>query len=165
MKLDPRRIFGSIIMLFLGPLIIIAAFNHFFAVNIPWTFEIWVMVFLVGILAALLFIGLFFLLFLGGAVISPVVGVVLAIVGIFLLPVIYIWSFNVLLSTAVPITMESYFLVGLVLIGTAFLSGLVKRAAKPKKKAANRDNSPLRHRKKKQRKIKKVSIIENIETT
>jgi len=126
MKLDPRRVLGSIIMFFLAPLIIIAAFNHFFAVNVPWTFESWVVVFLVGVLTVILFIGVMFLLFFGGAAVSPVVGAILVIVGFFLLPVIYIWSFNVLLATAVPITVESYFLVALVMIGNVLLSGLVK---------------------------------------
>ena len=83
MKLDPRRVLGSIIMFFLAPLIIIAAFNHFFAVNVPWTFESWVVVFLVGVLTVILFIG-------------------------------------------VTITVESYFLVALVMIGNVLLSGLVK---------------------------------------
>jgi len=128
MKLDPRRILGSIIVFFLAPLVVIAAFNHFFAVNVPWTFESWVAVFLVGVLSVVLFIGVIFLLFFGGVIVSPVVGIVLIIVGFFLLPVIYIWSFNALLDTAVPITVESYFLVALVLIGNALLSGFVKGA-------------------------------------
>jgi len=125
MKATPRSAVGSAIAFFLSPFIYILAFNHFFALNIPMTFESWFAVFLVGILFALVFIGLL-ILGLGSALLSSVLAIALIIGLLLLTPVIYIWSFNVVLNTSVPIALETYALVVVTFVANALITGVIK---------------------------------------
>lgn len=120
-----RRAVGTIVMSVLAPFIYIAAFNYFFATGIPWTFTSWLIAFLASLLAVILAAVLIIALGLGGAIVNPFLGIVLIVASLFLLPVLFIFAFNLLLATAVPITVESYFVVGLVLLGEMVLSGMV----------------------------------------
>lgn len=125
-----RRGIGALVMMILGPIIVIAAYNHFFGLNIPITPMSWFLVFLVSLLAGIVVIALI-LLSVVGSVVGFVVGkgiLGLIILGAALLsiPVVFILSFNFMMKTAVPITGESYLVAGLVMLATAMLSGIVK---------------------------------------
>ena len=120
-----RQGLAWLIMLVLAPIITIAAFNHFFGLDIPLTFGTWFSVFLVGLLAAIILVALV-LASVFGFVFGKGLGFIMLGATMLALPVIYILSFNFLLKTAVPITGESYIVVALVMIATAVLSGALR---------------------------------------
>jgi len=122
----PQRIIASLIMFLITPLLYIGTFNSFFAAGIAYTVENWLLVFLAGILVFFLFIVLLLVIFLFATVISPLV-LVGATVSLFLIPVLFIFSFNLLLAAAVPITIQSYLLVGVTIVGIWILSAFVSR--------------------------------------
>ncbi len=124
--MKPQKLISTIIMLAIAPLLYIAAFNSFFDVGIPWTIDSWFLVFLVGMLTFILFMVLFLLVILGGAALAGPFGFILGLVVLFALPVLFIISFNVLLATTVPITVTSYGLVALTMIGVWVISTVVE---------------------------------------
>lgn len=119
----PIRVLVFLIMLALIPLIYIAAFNQFFSTGIAYTPETWLLAFLAGVLVFMLFLVLLFIA-MGGMVIAGPLGVVLVIVAIFALPVLYIFSFNLLLGTSVPYTVYTYLLVAVTMVGVYILGSL-----------------------------------------
>lgn len=124
--LTPLRTIVWLIMLLVVPLIYIAAFNQFFGTGITYTVDNWILAFLVGVLVVLIFIVLLVVIKLGGAVSGPL-GVVLAFAAILALPLLYIFSFNLLLSTSVPYTIYTYLLVLLTMIGIWLLSTVTSK--------------------------------------
>jgi len=121
-----NRLLGTLIVLILGPIITIVAFNYFFMTGIALTLETWILVFLVEVLAALLFIGLVLLSVVGFAFLKGLPGLIIIGAAILSLPIILIISFNFLMKTSVPINFTSYLIVGLIMVATAILSGIVK---------------------------------------
>jgi len=122
-----QNFLGTILMLVFAPVIYIAAFNAYFGTSIPWTFESWLLAFIVGVVAALVFIGAFLIGLLGGVALFKGPGVLVAIGTLFALPLIYIYAFNLVMRTEVPYSGQSYLFVGAVLFAVAVLSGLLRR--------------------------------------
>jgi hypothetical protein len=127
MKWTPLRVMVFMIMLVVIPLIYIAAFNQFFGTGIVYTPENWLLTFLALILVFLLFLVLV-IVAVGGAAIAGPLGVVLALVAILSLPVLFIFSFNLLLGESVPYTVYTYLLVAVTIIGIWLLGALVDKA-------------------------------------
>ena len=122
-----RRGIESIVMLILSPILYIASFNYFFDLSIPITPLSWFLVFLASLLAGVIIVALILLSTVGWFVVGKgIPGFIALGAALLSIPVIFILSFNFLMKTAVPITGESYLLVGLVMLATVALSGLMK---------------------------------------
>lgn len=123
-RMTPLRLLVLLILVAVTPLIYIAAFNYFFNVGIAYTIDNWLLVFLVGILMFILFLVFEVIAFGVGKVLGPL-GVLLAILGLFLIPVLYIFSFNLVLRETVPINVTSYILVAVTILGIGFGSRFI----------------------------------------
>ena len=122
----PVRVMVFLIMLAIVPLIYIAVFNQFFGTGIAYTPETWLLAFLVGVLVILLFF-VMLIIAVGGFALAGPVGVMLAIIAILALPVLYIFSFNLLLGSSVPYTVYTYLLVAVTIIGIYILGQVAEK--------------------------------------
>jgi hypothetical protein len=122
----PLRFLVFLVMLTITPLIYIAAFNYFFAADIAYSVDNWLLAFLAGILVFILFIALL-LVAMGGFAIAGPIGAVFALAAIFSLPLLFIFSFNLLLGVAVPYTVNTYLLVGATMVGVYLLSQVIEQ--------------------------------------
>src|SRR5438093_804107 len=107
MKWTAQRIVLALFLTLITPILYIYAFNALFGTGIAYTVDNWLLAFLVSFLALLLFIA-FELVATGAGKVWGALGYVLAIVGILLIPILFIFAFNLLLSVAVPYTIVSY---------------------------------------------------------
>jgi hypothetical protein len=123
MRWNAQRIMLAIFLTLLAPIVYIYAFNGLFGAGIAYTVDNWLRVFVVSILSLILFVAFELLAYGFGKVISPV-GAVLALVGIVLIPLFFIFAFNLIMNSLIPYTVVSYFLVAVVLIAVWLGSAL-----------------------------------------
>ena len=114
-------------MLLFSPIIYIGMFNAFFGANVAWTFENWLVMVVLQIIAAIMFLVLLIVAIIGVlAAKSGWLIIIVAIILVLALPAIVIFAFNLTFHASVPINIWTYLLVVLTFIVNSILGYVFK---------------------------------------